>query len=111
MTSILFIVFLPLAASILAGFSNKSFGTFFPKAVTTVALFVACALSWPVFIHYLGGGEKVPQGLKHGGGVGLGVCRGSGRARALPVAMGVCHDGKMVQCGLTSKRRKGGDNG
>ncbi|RZF64900.1 NADH-quinone oxidoreductase subunit L [Sphingomonas populi] len=59
MTSILFIVFLPLAASILAGFSNKSFGTFFPKAVTTVALFVACALSWPVFIHYLGGGEKV----------------------------------------------------
>ncbi|CAN5374959.1 NADH-quinone oxidoreductase subunit L [soil metagenome] len=59
MTSILFIVFLPLAASILAGFSNKSFGAAFPKAVTTGALFVACALSWPVFIHYLGGGEKI----------------------------------------------------
>jgi len=58
-TSILFIVFLPLAASILAGFSNKSFGAAFPKAVTTGALFIACALSWPVFIHYLGGGEKI----------------------------------------------------
>ncbi|SDA15924.1 NADH-quinone oxidoreductase subunit L [Sphingomonas sp. NFR15] len=59
MTSILFIVFLPLAASILAGFSNKAFGTAFPKIVTTLALFIACALSWPVFIHYLGGGEKI----------------------------------------------------
>ena len=58
MTSILFIVFLPLAAAILAGFSNKSFGAAFPKAVTTGALFIACALSWPVFIHYLGGAEK-----------------------------------------------------
>jgi len=57
-TSILFIVFLPLAAAILAGFSNKSFGSAFPKAVTTGALFIACLLSWPVFIHYLGGGEK-----------------------------------------------------
>jgi NADH-quinone oxidoreductase subunit L len=58
-TSILFIVFLPLAAAILAGFSNKAFGAAFPKAVTTGALFLACALSWPVFIHYLGGGEPI----------------------------------------------------
>jgi len=58
-TSILFIVFLPLVAAILAGFSNKAFGAAFPKAVTTGALFLACALSWPVFIHYLGGGQPI----------------------------------------------------
>jgi NADH-quinone oxidoreductase subunit L len=57
MTSILFIVFLPLLAAIVAGFANKSFGAILPKVVTTGALFASCALSWPIFIHYLGGGE------------------------------------------------------
>ncbi|BCA58485.1 NADH-quinone oxidoreductase subunit L [Sphingomonas sp. HMP6] len=57
MHSILFIVFLPLLAAIVAGFANKSFGALLPKVVTTGALFVAAALSWSVFIPYLGGGE------------------------------------------------------
>ena len=59
MTSILFIVFLPLVAAVVAGFANKAFGTVLPKVVTTGALFVSCALSWPIFIHYLQGGQEV----------------------------------------------------
>ncbi|KTT72904.1 NADH-quinone oxidoreductase subunit L [Sphingomonas endophytica] len=55
MHSILFIVFLPLIAAIVAGFANKSFGMTLPKVVTTGALFVSCALSWPVFIGFLAG--------------------------------------------------------
>ncbi|KQT33603.1 NADH:ubiquinone oxidoreductase subunit L [Sphingomonas sp. Leaf412] len=58
MTSILFIVFLPLLAAIVGGFANKSFGATFPKVVTTGALFVACALSWPIFIGFLMGGSE-----------------------------------------------------
>ena len=57
MTSILFIVFLPLLAAIVAGFSNKTFGAVLPKIVTTGALFVSAVLSWTVFIPYLSGGE------------------------------------------------------
>jgi len=52
---ILFIVFLPLLAAAIAGLSNKAFGSTLPKLVTTGALFVSCALSWPIFLHYLGG--------------------------------------------------------
>jgi NADH-quinone oxidoreductase subunit L len=51
--SILFIVFLPLVAAIVAGFANKSFGATLPKAITTGALFVACALSWPIFLSFV----------------------------------------------------------
>ena len=58
MTSILFIVFLPLVAAIVAGFANKSFGATLPKVVTTGALFVSCALSWPVFIGFLSGSSE-----------------------------------------------------
>lgn len=47
------IVFLPLLASIVAGLSNKSFGTTLPKVLTTGALFIAAALSWPIFIGFL----------------------------------------------------------
>lgn len=57
MTSILFIVFLPLLAAIVAGFSNKTFGAVLPKIVTTGALFISAFLSWTVFIPYLSGGE------------------------------------------------------
>ncbi|MDX5984990.1 NADH-quinone oxidoreductase subunit L [Sphingomonas echinoides] len=57
MTSILFIVFLPLLAAIVAGFSNKTFGAVLPKIVTTGALFVSAVLSWTVFLPYLSGGE------------------------------------------------------
>ncbi len=55
MSSIHFIVFLPLLAAIVAGFSNRAFGTFFPKIVTTGGLFVAALLSWMTFIPYLSG--------------------------------------------------------
>ena len=55
MSAIHFIVFLPLLAAIVAGFSNRAFGTVFPKAVTTGALFIAAALSWLTFIPYLSG--------------------------------------------------------
>ena len=49
------IVFGPLLAAIVAGFANKSFGTVFPKAVTTGALFLSCALSWPIFLGFMTG--------------------------------------------------------
>ncbi|WP_343520584.1 NADH-quinone oxidoreductase subunit L [Sphingomonas sp.] len=55
MSSIHFIVFLPLLAAAIAGFSNRAFGTAFPKIVTTGALFVSAALSWPIFLAYMSG--------------------------------------------------------
>ena len=55
MTSILFIVFLPLLAAVIAGLGNRAIGNVAAKAVTTGALFIACALSWPIFISYLSG--------------------------------------------------------
>lgn len=55
--SILFIVFLPLLASIVAGFVNKSAPSVFAKSVTTGALFISCALSWPIFLGFVNGGE------------------------------------------------------
>ncbi|MCW4461118.1 NADH-quinone oxidoreductase subunit L [Sphingomonas sp. BT-65] len=55
MSSIHFIVFLPLLAAAVAGFSNRAFGTVFPKIVTTGALFVSAALSWPIFLAYMAG--------------------------------------------------------
>jgi NADH-quinone oxidoreductase subunit L len=54
--SIKLIVFLPLFAAIIAGLGNRMIGNFAAKIVTTGALFVSCALSWPIFISYLGGG-------------------------------------------------------
>ncbi|WP_448664367.1 NADH-quinone oxidoreductase subunit L [Sphingomonas sp. CJ20] len=58
MSSILLIVFLPLLAAVIAGFANKTFGSTLPKLVTTGALFVSCALSWPIFLSYLSGGAE-----------------------------------------------------
>lgn len=49
------IVFLPLLASIVAGLSNRVFGTAFPKLVTTAGLFVAAGLSWTIFAGFLSG--------------------------------------------------------
>lgn len=51
------IVFLPLLAAIVGGLSNRAFGTAFPKLVTTAALFVSCALSWPIFLGFLSGAQ------------------------------------------------------
>src|SRR5687768_13633285 len=58
MSAIHFIVFLPLLAAVVAGFSNRAFGTVFPKVVTTGALFTAAALSWPIFIGYMAGSAE-----------------------------------------------------
>ncbi|WP_204316226.1 hypothetical protein, partial [Serratia marcescens] len=35
-----------------------SFGSTFPKVITTGSLFIACALSWPIFLQYLGGSAE-----------------------------------------------------
>ncbi|MBN8807204.1 MAG: NADH-quinone oxidoreductase subunit L [Sphingomonas sp.] len=51
------IVFLPLLAAAVAGLGNRTIGNVPAKVVTTGALFVSCALSWPIFIHYLGGAD------------------------------------------------------
>ncbi|RYD52506.1 MAG: NADH-quinone oxidoreductase subunit L, partial [Sphingomonadales bacterium] len=58
MHPILFIVFLPLLAAIVAGLSNKAFGSLFPKLITTAGLFGACALSWPIFLSYMSGAAE-----------------------------------------------------
>ena len=55
MPSILFIVFLPLLAAVVAGLGNRALGNVPAKVITTGALFIACALSWPIFLHYLAG--------------------------------------------------------
>ncbi len=52
------IVFLPLLAAIVAGFGNRSLGNVAAKVVTTGALFAACALSWVVFLGWLGGDRE-----------------------------------------------------
>jgi len=54
-TSILFLVFLPLLAAAIAGFGNRMIGNVVAKSVTTGALFISCALAWPIFISYLTG--------------------------------------------------------
>ncbi len=55
MNSITLIVFLPLIAALVAGLGNRMIGNFAAKCVTTGALFLSCALSWPVFISFLNG--------------------------------------------------------
>jgi NADH-quinone oxidoreductase subunit L len=54
-TSIHFIVFLPLFAAIIAGLGRSVLGNVGAKLVTTGALFVSCALSWPIFLGFLAG--------------------------------------------------------
>ena len=57
--TILFIVFLPLLAAIIAGLGNKQFGNVAAKSLTTGALFIACALSWLIFLSFLTGTAEV----------------------------------------------------
>jgi len=52
---ILLIVFLPLLAALVAGLTNKAAPSVFAKAVTTGALFVSAALSWPIFLGFVAG--------------------------------------------------------
>ena len=58
MTSIHFIVFLPLLAAIVGGLGNRALGNTVVKALTTGALFIAAALSWPIFFSFLGGSAE-----------------------------------------------------
>ena len=55
MDPILIIVFAPLLAAIIAGLGNKALGKTGAKLVTTGALFLSAALSWPIFIGFLSG--------------------------------------------------------
>jgi NADH-quinone oxidoreductase subunit L len=52
------IVFLPLVAAIVAGLGGRLIGATAAKAVTTGALFVAAALSWPIFLGFVAGTEE-----------------------------------------------------
>ena len=52
---ILFIVFLPLFAAIVAGLGNKAIGAVPAKVVTTAALFASAVMSWIIFPGYLSG--------------------------------------------------------
>ncbi|QDP20311.1 NADH-quinone oxidoreductase subunit L [Sphingomonas xanthus] len=58
MHPILLIVFLPLLAAIVAGLGGRLLGNMLSKLITTGTLFIAAALSWPVFLSYLGGGAE-----------------------------------------------------
>ncbi len=57
-TSIILIVFLPLLAAIIAGLGNRALGNTVTKSLTTGALFISCALSWPIFIGFLTGNAE-----------------------------------------------------
>ncbi|WP_448501018.1 NADH-quinone oxidoreductase subunit L [Sphingomonas sp.] len=52
------IVFLPLLAAIVAGLGNRAIGNVPAKLVTTGALFVSCALSWPIFLGFVAGNAE-----------------------------------------------------
>ncbi|MBU0794327.1 MAG: NADH-quinone oxidoreductase subunit L, partial [Alphaproteobacteria bacterium] len=52
------IVFGPLLAAIIAGLGQRVIGNVPSKIITTGALFLSCALSWPIFISYLMGNAQ-----------------------------------------------------
>jgi NADH-quinone oxidoreductase subunit L len=54
---ILIIVFAPLLAAIVGGLGNRALGNTVVKSLTTGALFLACGLSWPIFLGFVGGSE------------------------------------------------------
>ena len=49
------IVFAPLLAALIAGLGGRFIGATAAKLVTTAGLFLACALSWPLFYGFLAG--------------------------------------------------------
>jgi NADH-quinone oxidoreductase subunit L len=57
---ILLIVFLPLLAAFIGGLGNRALGNVAVKSITTGSLFLACALSWPIFLSFVGGHSE-PQ--------------------------------------------------
>ena len=58
MHPILVIVFGPLLAAIIAGLGNRALGNVVAKSLTTGALFLSAALSWPIFVEFLAGGAE-----------------------------------------------------
>src|SRR5687767_15727309 len=52
------IVFLPLIAALIAGLGGRWIGATASKVVTTGALMIGAALSWPIFFDYLGGSAQ-----------------------------------------------------
>ena len=58
MNPILFIVFLPLLAAIVGGLGNRALGNTVVKVLTTGALLISCALSWPIFLSYVSGSAE-----------------------------------------------------
>ena len=52
---ILALVFAPLLASIVAGLGQRAIGATAAKLVTTGALFLSAALSWPIFLGFIAG--------------------------------------------------------
>jgi NADH-quinone oxidoreductase subunit L len=58
MHPILFIVFLPLLAAIIAGLGGRWIGKTAAKTVTTGALFIGAILSWPIFFDYIAGNAQ-----------------------------------------------------
>ncbi len=57
MNPILIIVFAPLLAAIVAGLGNRMLGNVVTKSITTGALLLSAALSWPIFLGFLNGSE------------------------------------------------------
>ena len=55
MNPIVIIVFAPLLAAIVAGLGNRMLGNVVAKLLTTGALFLSAALSWPIFMSFIGG--------------------------------------------------------
>jgi NADH-quinone oxidoreductase subunit L len=55
MHPLIFIVFLPLLAAIVAGLGGRWIGKTAAKAITTGALFIGAILSWPIFFQYIAG--------------------------------------------------------
>ena len=58
MHPIIFIVFLPLLAAIVAGLGGRVIGKTAAKVVTTGSLFVGAILSWPIFLSYVAGSAE-----------------------------------------------------
>jgi NADH-quinone oxidoreductase subunit L len=55
MSSIEIIVFAPLLAALIAGLGQSFIGKTAAKGITTGGLFLACALSWPIFLGFVSG--------------------------------------------------------
>ena len=58
MNSIVLIVFAPLVAAIIGGLGNRMLGNTIVKSITTGALFLSAALSWPIFLAFVSGGAE-----------------------------------------------------